>query len=155
MYRCALEPAPRNQKGDTMTTTHPTSALSDRDSGVRDVLNDVYAAWKANDAEAFVARFADDATSVLPGTYSNGKDQIRAYMAAGFAGPLRGSTVIDEVKSVRFVGDAAAIVISESGVLMAGEDSVPASRLVRATWVLAERDGHWSVKAFHNSPIDR
>lgn len=138
-----------------MTATNPTSAPTDRDSGVRDVLHDVYAAWKANDAEAFAARFAEHATSVLPGTYSQGKDEIRAYMAAGFAGPLKGSTVIDEVKSVRFVGDTAAVVISESGVLMAGEDGVPASRLVRATWVLAERDGQWSVEAYHNSPIDR
>ena len=138
-----------------MTTTHPTSAPTDRDSGVRDVLGDVYAAWKANDAEAFAARFVEHATSVLPGTYSQGKDEIRAYMATGFAGPLKGSTVIDEVKSVRFVGDTAAVVISESGVLMAGEGGVPASRVVRATWVLAERDGQWSVEAYHNSPIDR
>ena len=85
--------------------------------------------------------------------YSGTREEIRSYMAAGFAGRLKGSSVISEVKNIRSIGDSAAVVIDESGVLMADEETVPSSRLVRATWLLAKHDGRWLIEAYHNSPI--
>ena len=43
------------------------------------------------------------------------------------------------------------IVITEGGVLMAGEAELPAERMVRATWLLAKEDGQWYVAAYQNS----
>jgi uncharacterized protein (TIGR02246 family) len=71
-------------------------------------------------------------------------------MAAGFA-PLKGSTVIDEALSVRFLNAEAAVVISEGAVRMSDETEPPPQRFVRATWVLAKRDGKWRIAAYHNS----
>jgi uncharacterized protein (TIGR02246 family) len=136
-----------------MTTTNPTAALSERDLGIRNVLYGIYTAWRANDADAFAAFYTADATAVLPGSYSRNRDEIRSHMSTGFTGRLKGSSVISEAKSIRFVGDGAAVVIDESGILMAGEETVPSSRLVRATWLLAKHGGQWLVEAYHNSPI--
>ncbi|GAA3478570.1 SgcJ/EcaC family oxidoreductase [Streptomyces yanii] len=134
-----------------------TAASTQSEAAVREVLHRVYAAWADNDADAFAALYTQDATSVLPGSYSDGKEAIRARMAAGFAGPLKGSTVVDEVRSVRFIGEDAAVVISRSGILPAGESTVPADRFVLATWVLAKAAGQgagegWLVAAYHNCP---
>ncbi|WP_442818771.1 SgcJ/EcaC family oxidoreductase [Streptomyces sp. NBC_01320] len=83
------------------------------------------AAWTDNDADAFAALYTQDVTSVLPGSCSDGKEAIPARMAAGFAGPLESSTVVDEVRSVRFIGEDAAVVTSRSGILSAGKSTVP------------------------------
>ncbi|MEV0495093.1 SgcJ/EcaC family oxidoreductase [Streptomyces atratus] len=86
--------------------------------------------------------------------YSDGREAIRARMAAGFAGPLKGSTVVDEVRSVRFIGEDAAVVISRSGILPAGGSAVPAEHLVLATRVLAKAAGEDRLVAgYHNCPV--
>ncbi len=122
------------------------------DSAVRDTIRALYTAWAANDADALAALYVEDATVVQPGIYRQSKDDVRAGMAAAFAGPMRNSTVIDELRSVRFLGDDAAVVISEGGVVRAGETELPAGRAVRATWVLVKQDATWRIAAYHNSP---
>jgi len=119
---------------------------------VLDVIRSVYDAWAANDAEAFAALYTEDATVVQPGILKKNRSDIRTTMAAGFAGPLKGSRVLDEPQSVRFLGSDAALVITEGGILMAGQDEVPPERWVRATWVLTRQDGRWCVAAYQNSP---
>ena len=76
-----------------MTST-TTTAGSDTDrQAILDVLAGLYKAWEANDAEAFVADYTDDATVVKPGVYKKDREEIRTTMAAAFAGPLSGSRV--------------------------------------------------------------
>jgi uncharacterized protein (TIGR02246 family) len=111
-----------------------------------------YAAWEANDADEFVAVYLDDATVVQPGVHEKNRQEIRTTMAAGFAGPLKGSRIVDTPQDVRFVNDETAIVVSEGGIVFPGETACPSARLVRATWVVAKRDDQWLVAAYHNSP---
>jgi uncharacterized protein (TIGR02246 family) len=73
-------------------------------------------------------------------------------MAAAFAGPLKDSSTINKQLGIRFLGPDAAIVVSESGILFAGETEVPEARKVNATWVFEKRDGRWLIAAYHNSP---
>jgi uncharacterized protein (TIGR02246 family) len=121
---------------------------------VYQVIRAVYDAWAANDANAFAALYTEDATVVQPGIHKRNREDIRTTMAAGFAGPLKGSTVLDQPQSVRLIGSDAAIVITEGGILMAGETELPSERMVRATWVLSKVDGQWYVAAYQNSPAD-
>jgi len=111
----------------------------------------VYDAWEANDAEAFVADYLDDASVVQPGVYQKNRQEVQATMAGAFAGPLKGSHVIDQPQNVRFPNEDTAIVISEAGIVFPGQNSVPSEGMVRATWVLAKRDGRWFVAAYHYS----
>jgi len=113
-----------------------------------------YAAWEANDADEFVAVYLDDATVVQPGVYKKDRQEIRTTMAAGFGGPLKGSRIIDTPQDVRLVNDETAIVVSEGGIVFPGETTCPSARMVRATWVVAKRDGHWFVASYHNSPLN-
>ncbi len=137
-----------------MSNTNRATTIIDDDKAVLDVIHAIYDAWGANDADLFAALYLDDATVVQPGVYKKNSDDIRTSMAALFAGPLKGSTVVDAPQSVRYLGEDVAVVISEGGILMAGHTELPAARRVRATWVLARRDEQWCVAAYHNSPAD-
>ncbi|SCL39058.1 conserved hypothetical protein [Micromonospora rhizosphaerae] len=121
------------------------------DQAVRDVLRALVAAWADNDADAFAARYTDDATVVLPGgVFHQGREEVRRYLAGAFAGPLKGSTSVDEPESVRIIGDDTAVVVSRSGFLLPGEKTLPAERRRRATWTLSRQDGEWRVAAYQN-----
>ncbi len=130
-----------------------TTNVGTGETAVCAVLDQMYAAWAAGDADAIASLYATDATVVMPGVYHAGAQSIRDWFAAGFAGRLQGSSATDEARSVRFASADAAVVISTGGILLAGETSVPPHRLVRATWVLARRDGDWLIVAYHNCPL--
>jgi uncharacterized protein (TIGR02246 family) len=120
---------------------------------VTDAVMATVAAWNANDADAFADLYTPDATVVLPGgTFLRGREEIRRYMTAGFAGPLRGTRGSDEQDSVRLVGDCA-VVVSRSGYLLPGEDAPAPDRARRATWTLTRTEGRWLVEAYHNCPL--
>ena len=135
-----------------MTIKTSTTASDTDRQAVLDVLKRGYEAWEANDAEAFVAGYLADASVVQPGIYKKDREEIRTTMAAGFAGPLQGSRAFDRPQDIRFITDETAIVVSEGGIIFPGHKVVPNEALVRATWVLAKRDGSWYVAAYHNSP---
>jgi uncharacterized protein (TIGR02246 family) len=113
------------------------------------VLDEVYAAWAAGDADAFVAPYSEHANAVLPGSYLRDRSAIRATMAEAFAGPLKGSTGVHQVQSIRFPAAETAIVISKGGIQFAGQARpAPETRSVD-TWLLSRS---WRVEAFHNCP---
>jgi uncharacterized protein (TIGR02246 family) len=118
------------------------------------VFDEVSSAWEDGDTDAFVAWYADDATAILPGFYLPGKDAIRTSMAAAFAGPLKGSRRIHQVRSIRHLQDGTAIAITDSTTVFPAEGGAPASRRERATWVLSRNDGRWLIEAYHGCPED-
>jgi uncharacterized protein (TIGR02246 family) len=122
-------------------------------AAIQAVLVDSYKAWEAGDADGMVASYTPDATAILTGSLRDSRDVIRESMAAAFDGPLKGSSTYNKQLSLRFAGRDAAIVVSESGILFAGETEVPDTRKVNATWVLEKQDGKWLIAAYHNSPV--
>jgi uncharacterized protein (TIGR02246 family) len=134
-----------------MTIESVAPARTGEEAAVRAVLNGIVDAWGRNDADAFAGYYVEDATVVLPGgVYHQSREEIRDYMAAGFAGPMKGSVSTDQQENVRLIGDGTAVVISLSGFRMPGEVRVAPERLRRATWVLSKRGGDWLVAAYHN-----
>jgi uncharacterized protein (TIGR02246 family) len=130
-----------------------TTAGSDADrQAVLDVLARVDQAWEAGDAEAFVADYTEDASVIQPGVYQKDRAEIRANIAAAFAGPLNGSRVVARPVDVRFITGDTAVVVSEDGIIFPGQNAVASERLVRASWVLVRRDGGWRIASYHNSP---
>jgi uncharacterized protein (TIGR02246 family) len=135
-----------------MSISHSAPALT-RDQAVRDVIIAVGAAWAAGDVDAFAALYAPDATVALPGgVYLEGRGAIRTFTAAGFAGPLKGSTTANTDVQVRMVADDVAIAVSLGGTTMAGETEIAADRVRRATWVLSPRDGAWLIDVYTTCP---
>ena len=130
-----------------MTETRPHDVAA-----IKGVLESHYKAWDAGDADAFVTDYMEDATVIMPGIYRQSKEEVRQNMAEAFASFLKGSTAIDKLESIRFLGENAAVAVSETGVRFPGETEIPAERMVYATWVLEKRDGTWLLAAYHNSP---
>jgi uncharacterized protein (TIGR02246 family) len=130
-----------------------TKLISTKDeTAVHAVLDAVYAAWADNDADAFVAPYAADATAVHSGTVMADRDAIRATMATVFDGPLKGSRGIHDVQRIRFVGADTAVVLSRGAILFAGQSEPAAESRTLDGWVLSRHDGTWRVAAFHNCP---
>ena len=127
-------------------------SITSLESDVRALLDTLYQAWQANDADAFVQDYLPDATVSMAGSYAADREQVRQHMSAAFAGPLRGSRGIDDPRSVRFVTDDVCVVNSVAGILMAGETSLPRERERLATWVLVRTDDGWKVSAYSNCP---
>jgi len=123
------------------------------EAAIQAVLAASYKAWEAGDADGMVADYTADATAVMPGSLRGSRDAIRESMALAFAGPLKGSSTCNRQLSLRFVGRDVAIVVSESGILLAGQTEVPDAAKVNATWVFEKRDGRWLIAAYHNSPV--
>jgi uncharacterized protein (TIGR02246 family) len=123
------------------------------EAAIQAVLVDSYRAWEAGDADGMVADYTPDATAILTGSRRESRDVIRQSMAAAFAGPLKGTSTWNRTVSVRFLGDDAAIVVSESGILFPGDAEVADEDKVNATWVLEKRDGRWLIAAYHNAPL--
>jgi len=123
------------------------------DSEVLAVLDELYAAWESEDPDAMARLYTDDAPVIRPATFYRGGGGVRDYFSAAFRGPLSGSRPLDQVRDVTYPGNDTAVVTSESGVLLAGEDSLPPGRMVRATTVLVRRDGRWLIAAYHNCPL--
>ena len=123
------------------------------EAAIHAVLADSYQGWEAGDADRMVAGYREDATAIMTGSLRDGRHVIRDSMALAFDGPLEGSSTCNEPRSLRFLGQDVAIVISESGILFAGETEVPDERKVNATWVLERRGDQWLIVAYHNSPV--
>ena len=123
------------------------------EAAIQATLVDSYKAWEAGDADGMVANYTADATAIMTGSRRDSRDVIRESMALAFAGPLKGSSTVNKQVSLRFVGRDAAIIVSESGIVFAGEAEIPDTGKVSATWVLEKRDGQWLIAAYHNSPV--
>jgi uncharacterized protein (TIGR02246 family) len=133
-----------------MTSNNPSLVEADRQ--VRAVLDEVDAAWAANDADAFVAPSAETATAVLPGTYLPDRQAIRATMATLFAGTLNSSKGLHEVQTIRLVGANVAVVISKGAMLLAGQTKPDAANRALETQGLSRQAGTWRAQAFCNCP---
>lgn len=121
-------------------------------AAIEGVLASLYKAWDVGDADAFVADYTEDASVIMPGTYRKSREEVRQGMAEGFASFLKGSTTVNKLVDIRFLGENAALVVSEANIQFSGETEAPADRMVYATWALEKRDGGWLVAAYHNSP---
>src|SRR5256885_826018 len=100
-------------------------------------------AWASMDAGQFAACYAPDATVIGPGISLWGRDDIRASMAAAFAGPLKDSQRPHSAQGLRFLAGDTVVVVTESATVFPGESEVPPDRQHLVTWILARYDGRW------------
>ena len=130
-----------------------SDSRAEDEGAIQAVLVDSYKAWESGDADGMVANYTADATAIMTGSLRDSREVIRESMSLAFEGPLKGSSTRNTQLSLRFVGKDAAIVVSRSGILFAGESTVPDAGKVNATWVFEKRDGRWLIAAYHNSPV--
>lgn len=112
------------------------------------------AAWAAQDAEAFAGLFTPDGALILPGVYRKGRDKIREFMSAGYAGPYKGTRVTGSPIDIKPLGSGAVALLTEGGVLAAGETELSGKEAIRASWILVSRDGGWQLAVYQNCARD-
>jgi uncharacterized protein (TIGR02246 family) len=137
-----------------MTARVTNSQQADDRAAIAAVPARMVAAWAAHDADAFSELFADDGTMLLPGVYQKGKESIRAFMATAFDGPYRGTRVTGAPVDIVPLGLGSVTVITEGGVIGAGESELSDAAAIRAAWTLVKRDDQWVLAVYQNCPRD-
>lgn len=112
----------------------------------------VIAAWAYGDGDAFADVFVEEGTMILPGLFKKGREEIRAYLKEAYAGPYKNTQVTGRPLDLRFLAPDVGILITQGGVLAAGENEVSDEQAIRATWTVVKRDGEWRLAAYQNSP---
>ncbi|GAA5178931.1 hypothetical protein GCM10023322_07280 [Rugosimonospora acidiphila] len=137
---------------DSTASPSNGSAFVGDERAVRAVVDAVSQAWGDNDAAAFVDHYAEDATAIVPGLALLDRADIRTRMAEAFAAQLKGTRRIHQIRGVRFLDQATAIVTSRSGTAFPGQSAPSDDRWSLATWVLSRRTGRWLIEAYHDCP---
>ena len=127
-------------------------AASTAGPGIAEVPGRIVAAWAEQDADAFANVFTEDGTMILPGVFRKGRDEIRSFMAAAFAGPYKGTRVSGQPLQIKPLGESAAMIITLGGVSPAGVTEVPKDQQIRATWTVVKQGADWLITAYQNTP---
>jgi len=139
----------------TTSTSTPGNALTDDDRAqVAAMPARLVRAWAEHDAGAFAELFAPDGTLILPGVYKKGRDDIREFMAHAYAGHYKDTRVTGSPLDIKPLGDGAVALLTEGGVLAAGETELSGEAAIRASWILVRQDGQWQLAVYQNSPRD-
>ncbi|GAB6899184.1 SgcJ/EcaC family oxidoreductase [Kineosporia succinea] len=117
-----------------------------------DVLPAVVSAWAAHDSDAFADLFVAEGTMTLPGRFLQGREKIREFLRAAYAGPYQGTRVTGTPIAITPLAEGAVAVVTEGGVLYAGDQEVQAGNAIRAVWVLSRAEGSWKLAAYQNTP---
>jgi uncharacterized protein (TIGR02246 family) len=114
----------------------------------------IQAAWAANDSDVFADIFTENGSLLMRDSQLTSREDIRSYMASGFAGPLKGARVTGRPIAVEFLSDDVAMVVTEGGIIMAGETDIATENFIRATWVIVRQpDGRLNLVSHQSSPI--
>ncbi len=110
--------------------------------------------WERNDADYFAETFAENGSLLMKDEQLTSREEIRAYMKAGFSGEFRGARVRGLPLTVRFLGPDTAMVISQGGIILDGETETAPARQVRVTWVIVKQADGPKLLSHQSSPIN-
>lgn len=127
--------------------------VGDRERAVLTVCMRIQHAWAVNDPDRFAALFTENGSLLMRDEQLASRAEIHAHMAAGFRGPYQGARVKGWPVSVTFLTDDVALVITEGGIIMAGESDLAPERLIRATWVIVRQGDDWRLMSHQSSPV--
>jgi uncharacterized protein (TIGR02246 family) len=127
---------------------------SDKEKEVLGVPLRMVRSWAKNDADGVSKVFTEDGILILPGdVLKKGRDEIRNFMVAAYAGPFKNTGVIGNPADIRFVTDEVALLRTHGGILAEGETEIDPELAVRSTWVCVKQDdGEWYLAGYQNSP---
>lgn len=136
-------------------STETVSEIAAADAAaVRAVPGRIIAAWADNNAAAFAEVFTEDGSMILPGVHITGRDAIREFMTAAFAGPYQGTNVTGTPVAVKYLAEDVVLVITKGGVLKPGVTELDEASAVKASWLLVKRNGDWLLTAYQNTPAN-
>ncbi len=115
--------------------------------------------WNLGDAHAFAAPFTQDIDFVaFDGTVFTNRDELIAFHDPLFRTHLKGSKLVGEVTSIRFLSPDIAVLRTRGNTLMKGEARPGPARDSIQTLVAVRTGGTWKLTSFQNTrfrPIGR
>ncbi|PSK99662.1 uncharacterized protein (TIGR02246 family) [Murinocardiopsis flavida] len=122
-----------------------------------DLVDRLYAAWNAGDADSYGALFTEDATYIVfNGMQQNGRTEITEAHRWLFDGPLkgtrigRGSTPAEE-PAIRVLTPDVAHIVHAGGMAMAAGDEPDPGHDSRVSLVAVRTESGWRLAAFQNT----
>lgn len=130
------------------------------EAAVRNIIQEEISAWNSGDAAAYSRHFAADGTFTnIRGEFFTGRQPFIEKHDNLFRGPFHGSTLKQDVVSLKFVRPdvaVAEVLTSVSGIpkLFPGTNTDDKGRLrTRLLQVLVKDGGEWKIAAYHNTDV--
>lgn len=110
--------------------------------------------WGRGDGAAYGSRFTANADYVaFDGTHTRGREEISVSHQELFDRHLKGTRLVGEIESVKFIGSDVALVHASGGTVMRGRTKPSPERASIQTLVAVRCNGEWLLTAFHNSRV--
>jgi uncharacterized protein (TIGR02246 family) len=128
------------------------SEAADDDDATGAIHRHMIDAWNVGDALAFAAPFTDAADFVaFEGTQLKGGREIGSFHQEIFDTVVKGTRLEGEVKFVRCLSDALAVMHSVVGVTLQGKSEPSPSRDSMQLTVVVKHDGEWRSEGLMNA----
>ncbi len=137
----------RPERGDK------TANVADEEA-VRALYRRLMDGWNRGSGAAFASAFTQDGDLVaFDGTHFKGRKEIAPFHQQLFEEWLRGSRLVGEVESVRFLGPDVALMHAVGSTIMPGKSEPSPERDSIQTLVATREDGEWRLAAFQNTRV--
>ena len=135
-------------------TLHLQASQSDDEVAVRALYTQLMDGWNKGSGEAFAAPFAENGHMIaFDATHFKGRDEIVSFHQPLFDKWLKGTRLVGEVESVRFLSPDVALMHALGGTVMRGKSRPAPERDSIQTLVAIKRNGEWRLAAFQNTRV--
>src|SRR5271169_6530124 len=143
-----------------LVVTAATPQASPDETAVRNIIQEEITAWNSGDAAGYSRHFsADGICTNIRGQVFTGREAFTQQHEYLFKGPFRGSTLKQDIFSLKFVRPDVAIVevlTSVTGIqkLSPGTNADAKGRLrTRLLQVIVKDGDEWKIVAYHNTDV--
>ena len=124
------------------------------EAAIRTLYQDLMNGLNKGSGELFAAPFAEDGDLIgFDGTHLKGRGEITSFHQPLFDKWLKGTRLVGEVKSVRFLTPDVALMHAVGGTVMRGKSEPSPERDSIQTLVATKRDDEWYLEAFQNTRV--
>ena len=124
------------------------------EQAVRDLVRQLLDAWGRGDGDAYGALFTEDADYVaFDGSNRRGTRAIAGEHQQLFDTWLKGTRLVGQIDSLRFLGPDVALLRTTGGTIFPGQKDARGRRPSIQTLVAVRRPEGWRFAAFHNTRI--
>jgi len=136
-----------------MTADVKTSATKD-EAAVRGLYEALMDGWNRGSGASFAAPFAEDAQFVaFDGTHLRGRGQIASTHQPLFDKWLKGTRLVGQVLSVRFLRPDVALILATGQTIMRGKTKPAPERDSIQTLLATKSEASWRLVAFQNTRL--
>ena len=126
----------------------------ERDAEVRALHERLMDGWNAGSAADFAAAWTESGSLVgFDGTHLRGRAEIERFHEPLFRTYLRGTRLVGDVQSVRWLAPGVALMHTTGGTIPRGKSRPSRERDSLQTLVAVEEDGQWRLAAFQNTRV--